>query len=186
MSFSKAAAFGAVVAFSALAATAAGASTYDFTVTDNSGLVASGDFNTNGGEVDSLMGSVVGSVFTGELGSMTLVANPAFPGSTDNGVFIYDNAYDGSVGSDLSKGFDLSGLLFTVGGVQYNLFNNTYGTPGGYVLYASVGGGYTTDTVNFSATEVPEPAAWALMLIGFGGLGAAMRASRKKAIAAAV
>jgi hypothetical protein len=34
-----------------------------------------------------------------------------------------------------------------------------------------------------SATAVPEPAAWALMLMGFGGLGAAMR--RRRALAAA-
>jgi hypothetical protein len=32
---------------------------------------------------------------------------------------------------------------------------------------------------------VPEPATWAMMLVGFGGLGAAMRARRKQALAAA-
>jgi hypothetical protein len=38
----------------------------------------------------------------------------------------------------------------------------------------------------FSApASVPEPAAWALMLVGFGGLGAVMRSSRRRAAATA-
>jgi hypothetical protein len=32
---------------------------------------------------------------------------------------------------------------------------------------------------NVSVTAIPEPATWAMMLIGFGGLGAAMRSQRK-------
>ena len=38
---------------------------------------------------------------------------------------------------------------------------------------------------NWSLTEVPEPAAWALMLVGFAGLGAAMRAARRRTLATA-
>jgi hypothetical protein len=37
---------------------------------------------------------------------------------------------------------------------------------------------------NWSVT-VPEPAAWALMLAGFAGLGAAMRAARRRTLATA-
>lgn len=37
----------------------------------------------------------------------------------------------------------------------------------------------------FSAAAVPEPSSWALMLIGFGGLGAALRARRRSSLAAA-
>lgn len=33
----------------------------------------------------------------------------------------------------------------------------------------------------FTATAVPEPATWAMMLLGFGGIGFAMRRSRKQA-----
>jgi hypothetical protein len=32
---------------------------------------------------------------------------------------------------------------------------------------------------NFSVTAVPEPATWAMLLLGFGGLGAALRARRR-------
>lgn len=38
-------------------------------------------------------------------------------------------------------------------------------------------------TVNLTA--VPEPASWGLMVLGFGGLGAALRASRRRAFASA-
>ena len=34
-----------------------------------------------------------------------------------------------------------------------------------------------------TAAAVPEPATWAMMLVGFGGLGAAMRSRRKLAVA---
>ncbi len=36
---------------------------------------------------------------------------------------------------------------------------------------------------NFAITGVPEPATWALMLLGFGGIGFAMRRGRKPALA---
>jgi hypothetical protein len=38
---------------------------------------------------------------------------------------------------------------------------------------------------NLLVTPVPEPATWAMMLVGFGGMGAAMRGRRKSACAAA-
>jgi hypothetical protein len=36
-----------------------------------------------------------------------------------------------------------------------------------------------------SLVQVPEPATWAMMLVGFGALGTAIRARRKQALAAA-
>jgi hypothetical protein len=60
-----------------------------------------------------------------------------------------------------------------------------YANPGdtsAYVQDWAVGAQYT----NYAfAVGVPEPATWALMLAGFGGLGAAMRARRKTAAAIA-
>ena len=48
-------------------------------------------------------------------------------------------------------------------------------------LAFTTGAGGTT-RVNFAASvsgAVPEPATWAMMLVGFGGMGVAMRRSRK-------
>jgi hypothetical protein len=41
----------------------------------------------------------------------------------------------------------------------------------------------TISTIS-TAPGVPEPATWAMMLVGFGGLGAAMRRSRRRAVRA--
>lgn len=41
------------------------------------------------------------------------------------------------------------------------------------------------DYANFTISSVPEPAAWTLMLVGFGGLGAVTRTGRRRAAAAA-
>ena len=64
----------------------------------------------------------------------------------------------------------------------YNLWMNsdgdaelyTYGAPGALDVHGSI-----------TTTAVPEPMTWALMLIGFGGLGLAMRSRRRQAAALA-
>jgi hypothetical protein len=55
------------------------------------------------------------------------------------------------------------------------------------VVFNAVGDGINIDPIldNVSVAGVPEPATWAMMLIGFGGLGAAMRRSRKTVAVAA-
>jgi hypothetical protein len=52
-------------------------------------------------------------------------------------------------------------------------YNFTLDDPSGFA-----GGG------TVSLTAVPEPGAWSLMVLGFGGLGAAVRASRRRTAAA--
>ena len=44
---------------------------------------------------------------------------------------------------------------------------------------------YGVFTLNYSPADVPEPATWAMMLVGLGGLGAAMRSRRKLTAASA-
>lgn len=47
--------------------------------------------------------------------------------------------------------------------------------------FPNTNGGITSGNAIFSG--VPEPTTWALMLLGFGGMGVAMRRSRKRVIA---
>ena len=44
---------------------------------------------------------------------------------------------------------------------------------------------YDDITLGSSSPGIPEPATWAMMLVGFGGLGAAMRSNRRKQAVAA-
>jgi hypothetical protein len=55
------------------------------------------------------------------------------------------------------------------------------------IAFTAPGAGINVDPVldNVSVTAVPEPATWAMMLVGFGGLGMAMRSRRKRAPTAA-
>jgi hypothetical protein len=62
----------------------------------------------------------------------------------------------------------------------------TFTTTGGQLSFTDLAGGNPNignilDNVSLSAA--PEPATWAMMLVGFGGMGAAMR--RRRAVAAA-
>ena len=76
-----------------------------------------------------------------------------------------------------------AGLSFTTDlGVDFNLFNYGDGTYG--LLNSAentVGYPDPRDIVTANVAAVPEPATWALMLIGFGAVGLQMRRKRQPA-----
>jgi hypothetical protein len=171
-----------VATIALVSAATATARVYDYTVTEpgSSDVLMSGQFTTQGNEVTGLTGSVsAGAYGFSPTGAVSLVADPGGVQATStSGYFYYDDVYDGSVGHNILSGFDNNGLLFLVHGVEYNLFSNG-SNP--YLLYNNQG---QNEAVNFSV-GVPEPTTWALMLIGFGGMGVALRRSRQLAFATA-
>jgi hypothetical protein len=93
-------------------------------------------------------------------------------------------------GPDVHGGFQiystnfLDGVIFEAVGPQ--IFGGTYAapifSPGTIQLTPAVA--YLGDTEKLTITAVPEPATWTLMIVGIGGLGAALRASRRSRLVA--
>ena len=157
------------VAAAVLAPAAANASVYKFTFESfDSELTAGGQITVNtDGEVTGVSGVISG------LADQTISAitpNPNFSGAaySPDGSFIYDNLYHAS-----GMPFDVDGLLFVTAqnpGGYWNLWGTS---PGNYSLWESVGSyNYPIEeSGNLSMTAVPEPSTWAMMLLGFAGLG---------------
>jgi len=137
----------------------------------------SGDYN---GPADALVGIFLGasapalSNSSGFVGP-SLVAGPDYQNPANVGPGTYSPALD---------------QIFLIGDGSGETFNTPAGATQLYLgvadsLGASKGNaGYLL--VNFTGgMEVPEPSTWAMMLVGFGGLGAAMRSRRKLAAIAA-
>ena len=157
------------VAAAVLAPAAANASVYKFTFESfDSELMAGGQITVNtDGEVTGVSGVISG------LADQTISAvtpNPNFSGAaySPDGSFIYNNLYHAS-----GMAFDIDGLLLATAqnpGGYWNLWGTS---PGSYSLWESVGSyNYPIEeSGNLSMTAVPEPSTWAMMLIGFAGLG---------------
>lgn len=169
-------AVGGIAAALGSVAFAANATVYDFSYVDGADHVT-GTFTTN---ASNTVVSGSAAFTTTALGDFTA---PLAPGSGSDGSFIWDNKFP----------VDNPGLLFEIASTEINIFTN----PG---VFAGVG---VTSDVNFYAGPIasgsypiddpcgiltiaaaPEPAAWALMLIGIGGLGAALRSTRRLQVAA--
>jgi hypothetical protein len=118
--------------------------------------------------------------------------------SMSNGVITYDNLYWPGGSPPLADDFDgaggfldIYGLAFTIGGgTIVDLFDNgvgafsgiDYGGFGVVVANHDVALDYVAAGV---AAATPEPSTWAMMALGFAGLGfAGYRKARKLAIAA--
>jgi hypothetical protein len=176
------AAFAALSAAAVLAqATVAAATTFNWSYTGAHGYVvaASGTLTATplgGGAyaVTSMSGTRNGSAITG----LTVYAGQ------DNEVF--------SPGPNL----DYFGLAFLVGADAFNVYYDTSTSDPyqcGFAGYCEIGPGVPGTSgldapdpihpIAFTLTAVPEPAVWAMMLLGFGVLGTTLR--RRRAVAAA-
>ena len=111
-------------------------------------------------------------------------------GAADNGIFHNANGSDWFYADNYSWGFKIPGTDFT----KYQC--DTSPPDGNVCIHTLDVGGYSINTtttfgsnyerlVFTAASNVPEPSTWAMMLFGFGGIGAAMRRQRKKVAATA-
>jgi hypothetical protein len=88
-------------------------------------------------------------------------------------------------GGSASYTSDIVGFANVIAGSQEFAFNLLSTTPSfgaaagqGLTSFRSNGGG------NFAANGIPEPATWALMIMGFGGVGALLRSNRRRQVTA--
>ena len=141
-----------------------------------------------GFDITGVTGAVDGDAVTG------LILNPGQPFArlSADGLFIYDNVLF-PTGAPV---FSNPGLFFSgASGSEYNLFSDNAST---YELYrARSGTGYLAhsrgavtlarasliSTLGAGGGAVPEPASWALTIVGLGAVGAAMRRRRRLAAA---
>jgi hypothetical protein len=172
------------VAAAALAPAAVNASVYKFTFESfDSELTAGGQITVNtDGEVTGVSG-VISGLADQTISAVTPNSNFSGAGYSPDGSFIYDNLYHTS-----GMPFDVDGLLFVTAqnpGGYWNLWGTS---PGNYSLWESVGSyNYPIEeSGTLSVAAVPELSTWAMMALGFAGLGALGWRGSRKTVAYAV
>lgn len=128
--------------------------------------------NISLGAIDSTNLLAANYDITGVLLNILLFSTP--PGSSGG-------LPQGSIGGTLSGFSSNATLSFLSGGVNIGGFNYTVTNSPLGVNPPSSNLGVTT--IQGRVTAVPEPATWAMMLLGFGGIGFAMRRRRQPALA---
>lgn len=138
--------------------------------------------NLNGGSPTDIMdaqaaiSALTGTTFTGTGGGNFDTGGPTvtFPQTLDGEVIVsFHNG--GAVGATGGLGADATAF-----------FDLDIAGPGVTTLTLNVPGWSNAEIWEDGGTPfVPEPATWALMLLGVGAIGATLRASRRTALAAA-
>jgi hypothetical protein len=164
---------GAVAAFSV---SPANATIFDFSYSTVAGGAltssGSGEFDTTPAGPNFLINSATGTV---DGLAISLIGVNGFAGN-DNTIY--------TPGDYLS----FAGLSFTTGATNYNLYgdNGTFVLGNAICTHCSGGNETTVDLTITQVAAVPEPSTWAMMVLGFAGLGfMAYRRKSKPALMAA-
>ena len=162
----------APLAFALLIAGQASAAVFDFSYTDGANTFGSGQFFTNDLSSPFLITNVTGSeTYQGVTEAIIGVGAVGSYANNDNLLFV-----PGAPGS-----LTLGGITFTT---ATDTFNIGFVNPFYAIVQQSTDPAGTfppgVALANFSVTAVPEPATWAMLLLGFAGLGFALRHSRRK------
>jgi PEP-CTERM motif len=164
-----------------LSITTAHAATYKFAFESNDAeLTAIGQFTVDAAEQVTNISGVISGLTNQTISAVT--ANPSFPGPaySPDGSFIYNNVY-----YPTGMAFDTNGVLFTTAqnpGGYWNLWGSS---PGDYTLYESAGSyNYPIQEVgSLRVVATPEPSTWAMLVLGFAGLGLVGRRRRTARLA---
>ncbi len=156
-----------------LSASAANATVYKFTFEFfDSELVATGEITVNAADEVTAISGLISGLVDQTIGSVTPNPNFSGPAYSPDGSFIYNNLYHAS-----GMAFDIDGLLFTTAqnpGGYWNLWGNS---PGNYSLWESANSyNYPIEESGaLSVAAAPELSTWAMLGLGFAGLGVAGR-----------
>jgi PEP-CTERM motif len=162
-----------------LTVSTAHAATYKFTFqSSDAELTATGDFTVNAAEQVTGVSGVISGLTNQIISAVT--ANPSFPSPSysPDGSFIFNNVY-----YPTGNAFDINGVLFTTAqnpGGYWNLWGSS---PGNYTLYESAGSyNYPIQEIGtLSVMGAPEPSTWAMLVLGFAGLGLVGRRRQRSA-----
>jgi hypothetical protein len=156
--------------FGAATAVPATAAIYDFdytgTMSGNLILTTSNTLDAVGGfDITAISGTFGGDPIT------SLVSNPNQPNSSTSSTFTWDNVlFPSGV-----RAFDRFGVAFTTADGTFNVFDaiadgsgGTVATPYGLIVGAT---GVETFGTGTLTAAVPEPSTWAMMILGFLGVG---------------
>jgi hypothetical protein len=153
----------AAIAVAPLAAAEAHVFSFDFTGSPNDVMAVITTSNTidhGGFDITSITGTVSGT----DGGSIRDLV-PTTPRATVS--WNYDNIFFTG-----TPHLDNDGILFDAGSFRYNLYSTS---PTTYFLSSnSPAGNYAvgqSGIFGVVASSVPEPSVWAMLLLGFGGLG---------------
>lgn len=179
----SAARFGAAAFALAASVTSANAADFDFSYSLTGAEVATGSFSFADG-LTGVLGYNDLSAFSVTASGVTYSLADVLP-LTSYKNFGYDTAANAFVIDPNSCGFGGCGFQSSLSAINSS---GTFGffftaAPGSFQEYSTQTGS-AFDTITISAVDgaVPEPSTWAMMLVGFGAIGFAMRRKPRQTV----